>query len=305
MLPRRDFLNSTLCAGAGLALAALDRPAWGQGQPARRRTIVDAQVHLWKAESEDWKWVPGSTPQMPEPFTIDRAVPLMDEAGVERIVVVPPGSWVGDRNDYGFEAVKRYPGRFAIMGKIPLKDPKSAALLPKWREQPGMLGIRLGGADPWPDWLFSGTEKAGIPIMLQAPEKLSELARAAERHPQLTLILDHLGLTVEMARKKTLGAAIEQVAALAKYPNLSVKIKAGPQYSLEPYPWRDMHPHLRRVFDAFGPQRCYWETDMTNSFNKATYRQRVTCFTEELPFLSEEDKDWIMGRAILERLKWA
>ncbi len=44
---------------------------------------------------------------------------------------------------------------------------------------------------------------------------------------------------------------------------------------------------------------------MTNSFTKASYRQRVTHFTEELDFLSEEDKDWIMGRAILTRLGWA
>jgi len=40
-----------------------------------------------------------------------------------------------------------------------------------------------------------------------------------------------------------------------------------------------------------------WETDITNGFDKATYRQRITHFTKELPFLSEEDKDWIMGRA--------
>ena len=40
---------------------------------------------------------------------------------------------------------------------------------------------------------------------------------------------------------------------------------------------------------------------MTNSLARATYRQRVTQFTEELTFLSEEDKDWIMGRAILAR----
>ena len=46
-------------------------------------------------------------------------------------------------------------------------------------------------------------------------------------------------------------------------------------------------------------------TDMTNSFAKASYRQRVTHFTEELSFLSESDKDWLMGRAILARLKWA
>jgi hypothetical protein len=31
----------------------------------------------------------------------------------------------------------------------------------------------------------------------------------------------------------------------------------------------------------------------------------VTHFTEELDFLSEEDKDWIMRRAILERFGWS
>jgi hypothetical protein len=71
-------------------------------QPSGKRVIVDAQVHLWKAESPDWPWVKGATPQMPEPFTIEKLVPLMDEAGVDRAVIVPP-SWPGDRNDYGLE----------------------------------------------------------------------------------------------------------------------------------------------------------------------------------------------------------
>ena len=52
------------------------------------RMIVDAQVHLWKAESDDWKWVPGRKPQLPEPFTIEKLVELMDEAGVDRAVIV-------------------------------------------------------------------------------------------------------------------------------------------------------------------------------------------------------------------------
>jgi hypothetical protein len=37
-------------------------------------------------------------------------------------------------------------------------------------------------------------------------------------------------------------------------------------------------------------------------FHKATYWQRITHFTETLDFLSNEDKEWIMGRAILARL---
>ena len=74
--------------------------------------------------------------------------------------------------------------------------------------------------------------------------------------------------------------------------------------SREPYPFRDVAGHLKRVFDACGPQRSYWGTDLTNSYAKASYRQRITHFTEELSFLSEEDKDWVMGRAIIQRLKW-
>jgi predicted TIM-barrel fold metal-dependent hydrolase len=109
----------------------------------------------------------------------------------------------------------------------------------------------------------------------------------------------------ESVRSKTVPAAIDQSVALAKYPNVSVKLSAATAFSSEPYPFRDVTPHIRRLFDAYGARRCYWGTDMTNSFAKATYRQRITHFTEELDFLSEDDKDWIMGRAIVTRLGWA
>ena len=92
--------------------------------------------------------------------------------------------------------------------------------------------------------------------------------------------------------------------ALAKYPNVSVKVSASPGLSRQPYPFRDVAEHIKRVFDAYGPQRSYWGTDLTNTYAKGSYRQRITQFTEELPFLSESDKDWVMGRAIMQRLKW-
>jgi predicted TIM-barrel fold metal-dependent hydrolase len=275
------------------------------------RTIVDSQVHLWKAESPDWPWVPGRKPQLPEPFSIERLTSLMDEAGVDRAVIVPP-SWPGDRNDYGIEAAKRHPNRFAVMGRLPVLKPESAALMPKWKEQPGMLGLRFtfmreqselltsGSAD----WVWPAAEKAGLPVMFLAPGNIPKFASIAERHPGLTLIIDHMSLTAEIAKEKKIPEAIDAVVALAKYPNVSVKLSSAPTYSFDPYPWRDMTEHIRRCFDAFGPQRCYWGTDLTNAFAKSTYRQRVTHFTEELPFLSEEDKDWVMGRAILQRLKW-
>ena len=79
-------------------------------------------------------------------------------------------------------------------------------------------------------------------------------------------------------------AAIDQSAALAKYPNVSVKLSSVPLMSSEPYPFRDANPHIHRLFDAYGPQRCYWGTDVTNSFARCSYRQRLTHFTEELHF---------------------
>jgi predicted TIM-barrel fold metal-dependent hydrolase len=308
MLSRREFVATTFAASVALPSQKAN------AQPAKR-IIVDSQVHLWKAESEDWRWVPAMKPQMPEPFTIEKIVPLMDEAGLDRVVVVPP-SWPGDRNDYALEAAKRYPNRFAVMGRIALQNPQSATLLPKWKDQPGMLGVRVTFlndvtiawlTDGTADWLWPAAEKAGLPVMFLAPGQISMFARIAERHPQLTLIIDHMGLnsSSRTTRITAIPAAIDQAIALAKYPKVSVKLSGAPGNSLEAYPFRDMTVYLQRLFDAYGPERCYWGTDITNSFATASYRQRITHFTEELSFLSESDKDWVMGRAILARLKWA
>jgi predicted TIM-barrel fold metal-dependent hydrolase len=273
--------------------------------------IVDAQVHVWKANTPERPWLPGRVAQLAEPFTIEKLVPMMDEAGVDRAVIVPP-SWEGDRNDYALEAVRRFPGRFAVMGRIPLTDPQSAALLPDWKKQPGMVGIRVTFHPPqWPwltdgttDWFWPAAEKFGLPVMFYGAP-MANFAGIAERHPQLPLIADHLGVTGDIAKSGKLAEAIGETAALAKYPNVSVKLSTTPFYSAESYPFRDMTVHIRRLFDAFGPRRCYWGTDLTNSFNKATYRQRVTQFTETLDFLSEEDQRWVMGDAIRARLGWA
>jgi predicted TIM-barrel fold metal-dependent hydrolase len=236
---------------------------------------------------------------------------MMNEAGVDRAVIVPP-SWPGDRNDYGLEAARRYPDRFAVMGRIPLRNPQSAALLPTWKAQPGMLGVRvtfLAGTAAWltdgtADWFWPAAEKAGIPVMALATN-ISGLGRIAERHPQLTLIIDHMGLSGEMVKAGKRSEMVEQTIKLAMFPNTSVKLSGSPAYSSEVYPFRDMTPFIRRCFDAYGPQRCYWGTDMTNSLAKATYRQSISHFTEELNFLSEDDKAWVMGRALLARLNWA
>lgn len=313
MLSRRGLMNGALGAGTAFALGASPVAAQTpQARPVRKRTIVDSQVHIWKPNTAERPWVPNLTPQLPEPFTIEKLVALLDGNGVDRAIIVPP-SWEGDRVDYALEAAQRYPKRFGVMGRIPLKKPLTGEELAQWKAQPGVLGIRLtflGGAagllrDGTTDWLWPAAEKAGVPIMVLTAGTLPLFGAIAERHPKLTLIIDHMGISSQVVKEQKIPEAVAAAAALAKYPNVSVKVSAAPAYSSEPYPFRDMTGHIRRLFDVYGPKRCYWGTDITNGFAKASYRERLAHFTQELTFLSEDDKDWILGRAILTRLNWS
>jgi len=312
MLSRRRFLKST--AAAGLALTAQMPPhALAQVAPARpRRIIVDAQIHLWTANTPERPWAPGARPQTPEPMTIERVVPLIDEAGVDRVVIVPP-SLENNRLDYAQEAVKRYPGRFGIMGTFAANDPTTARRFATWRQQPGVLGLRVNIAenqaawltDGTTDWIWPAAEAARLPMMFLTTGQMNHFARIAERHPQLTLIIDHMGVSAATVSHNKAVETIDQSVALARFPNVSVKLSSVPLLSKDAYPFRDVTHHIRKLFDAYGPRRCHWGTDVTNSFTKATYKQRLIHFTEELNFLTEDDKDWIMGRSIMERLGWA
>ena len=127
----------------------------------------------------------------------------------------------------------------------------------------------------------------------------------AQRHPGLPLIVDHMGVNTAIAQKGQMAEMIGHAVALAKYPNVSVKLSNLPNSSLEPYPYKDLTPHIKRVFDAYGPQRCHWGTDVTNGQHRGSWRQRLTHFTETIDFMSESDKDWVLGRSIQEKLKWA
>lgn len=59
----------------------------------------------------------------------------------------------------------------------------------------------------------------------------------------------------------------------------------------------------RTRIDAFGPRRFFWGTDMTGI--PCTYRQAVTLFTEELPWLQGADLELVMGRALCDWLGWS
>lgn len=273
--------------------------------------IADAQVHIWAAETAERPWAPGRAQQAhrPQPFSKDDLLREMAAAGVQRVVIVPP-SWEGDRNDLALEAARRHPDRFAVMGRLALERPESRDLLAGWKRQPGMLGLRFtfhtALQKPWltdgtAEWLWPAAERAGLPVMVFVPGSLPHVGPIAERHPGLRLVIDHLALSMTQ-KDDAAFADLPDLLKLARYPNVGVKASALPCYSTEPYPYRGLHKHIRRVFDAFGPRRMFWGTDLTRL--RGTYREAITMFTDELPWLSKADQEWVMGRGICEWLNW-
>ncbi len=98
-------------------------------------------------------------------------------------------------------------------------------------------------------------------------------------------------------------ATLGNVLALAKRPNVAAKVSAMPCYADDKtYPFRSAHPHIQRVFDAFGPKRTFWGTDLSRL--PCSYKQGVTMFTEEMPWLKGDDLEGVRGRGVCDWLGW-
>ena len=268
--------------------------------------IVDAQVHIWS----------GGKPanlrhRQVAAFTKDELLKEMGDAGVDAAVIHPPTSWDPNANEMAVEAARQHPARFAILGNFPLDKPESRALLDGWKKRPGMLGLRFTFLQPhqqtWPtdgsiDWLWPAAERAGLPVALLAANFLPKVGQVAERHPGLKLIIDHLGRRSPAETGETAWDNLPEMLALAKHPNVAIKATGAPSYSGEAYPFRNIHDKLRRIYDAFGPARMFWGTDITRM--PCSYRQCVTMFTDELPWLKGRDQELVMGRAVCDWIGW-
>jgi predicted TIM-barrel fold metal-dependent hydrolase len=268
--------------------------------------IIDAQVHIWSQTVIP----PGGGHRQVSKLSAEELLAEMDEAGVTAGVIHPPASWDPTSGALAIEAAKKYPDRFAIMGQFPPENPDNVKLIPGWRNQPGMMGLRwalLYNGQPEMvkegklDWIWPAAEKAGVPVSLQAGIFLEKFRWIAETHPRLKLIIDHCGRD-PFARDDAATSNLEELLTLAKLPNVAVKATGAPAYSTQPYPFRNIQDMLHRIFDAFGPQRMFWGTDITRM--PCTYRQCVTFFTEELPWLKGRDLEDVMGRSLTKWIGW-
>jgi L-fuconolactonase len=274
--------------------------------------VVDAQVHVWLPETPERPWPPGGAERARsmhrhEPISGPTLLAEMREAGVDRAVLVPP-FFEGYRNDYAVACATDAPESFRVMARVDLRTGDPGPVRELLRD-PVVAGVRLvflpadAGRvdDPGAEWLWSFAEEEDVPVMLLASGQLQALGALARARPGLRLAVDHLGLTGQ-ATDAAIGPEIGELVALADLDNVSVKVTAVPCYSTEPYPYPSLHPFLRQLHEAFGPDRLFWGSDLSRL--RGSYPDLVRLFREDLDFLTPDDVEAVMGGSVLAWLGW-
>ncbi|HTE87229.1 MAG TPA: amidohydrolase family protein [Dehalococcoidia bacterium] len=273
--------------------------------------ITDAQIHIWEVDRPDRPWPKPQRgePQRPNGYYPEEAIRDMDAVGVDRAIIVPPNV-AGENNLTALEAAENYPGRFAVMGRFDVNDAGARERLDGWLKQPHMLGIRVTFRytprleqldDGSLEWFWTTCEELGIALMMFLPGMAAKAGPIAERHPGLTIVLDHMARQLD-PRGDAAFTDLAVLLELASRPRVFVKVSSVPNFSAEAYPHRDIQPYLRRIYDAFGPRRLFWGSDITRL--SGSYRDCLRLFQEGLDFLSAVDRELILGKALAEALNW-
>jgi len=270
--------------------------------------IIDSQIHIWQNGKMS------SHHRQNPTYSIADAVAEMASAGVNGAVIHPPSAFGEPSNAYAVEAVRQHPDKFCILGHFDLTSPDRENIVANWHKRPGMRGFRFTFSEPhqkswWTDgsldWFWKACEKADMRVgLLASGSNITALGNIAQRHPGLKLHIDHIGRGGGRAAAKddAAYADLPEMLALAKLPNVAVKLSGAPSTSSESYPYKNIHRYLQQIIEAFGPGRCFWGTDITRM--PITYLQCVTMFTEEMPWLKGRDLELVMGGAFVQWLGW-
>ena len=262
--------------------------------------IIDPHVHVWKHDPK-YPWAKETTHPPDDDATPEMLLALMKQHGVEKTVLV---QYIGYRWDNRFVAdtLKQYPQYFRGVCRVDPADPASPDHLARLVEQ-GFHGVRLSpSGDASGDWirgplmppLWERCARLKIPMTILAPiTRMPDIARLAERFPELTIVIDHMA-DCPMDRPQEL----EKLIALERYPKVFVKISHTWSISKQPYPYLDAQQFVKRLYDKFGSPRLMWATDWPIVEKVASYTKALTVVRDDMKFLNEEDKRWILSKTI-------
>jgi L-fuconolactonase len=265
--------------------------------------ILDPHVHVW-ANDPRYPWAAETTEPPGHDATPDMLLELMRVNGVARTVLV---QFIGYRwdNRYALDTMKKCAPAFMGVCRVNPTDPAAPDHLQNLTEQ-GFHGVRLSPAgDVAGDWITGGlmpplwqrAQTLQVPMQIYAPiTRMPDVLALIEKYPDLDVIIDHMAdCSIDQPQE------LDKLIALARFPRVFVKISHIWSISRQPYPWLDAQEYVKRLYAAFGPQRLMWGTDWPVCNGWTTYNRTLSVVRDDMAFLNEEDKSWILSKTV-ERL---
>jgi predicted TIM-barrel fold metal-dependent hydrolase len=158
----------------------------------------------------------------------------------------------------------------------------------RWLETPPMPAMWKCGAD----------EGLAICLLID-PRYLPAVDAMCARFPRTPVVVDHF------ARIGTDGqfrpADLDNLCRLSRHPRVRVKVSAFYALGKKQAPYLDLAPMIRRLMDAFGPQRLMWASDSPFQVIKGhRYQDSVDLIARRLDFLTPADRDCLLRRTAAE-----
>jgi predicted TIM-barrel fold metal-dependent hydrolase len=294
-----DVRPTTISRRALLGAAALGTFMPEPSNAADYR-IIDSHVHVWKHDPA-FPFAQGAKVPARD-ASPETLLELMKANGVSKTVVIQVIHYRYD-NRFLLSVLKRYPGTFQGVCRVDPLDPAAPDHLSQHTAE-GFRGVRISpAANASGDWfngplmppLWKRCAELKVPMtVLASIERMPAVAAQLEKLPDLTVVIDHMAdCPVDQPQE------LEKLIALKRYPNVFVKISHTWSLSKQPYPWLDAQEHVKRLHEAFGPERLMWATDWPIIENShATYAQALTVVRDDMKFLNDDDRRWMLSKTI-------
>ncbi|MEO7145285.1 MAG: amidohydrolase family protein [Bryobacteraceae bacterium] len=262
---------------------------------------IDSHVHVWTNERGAYPQVPGAQEYRPERFTPRDFLAHARPNGVTRAALVQM-SFYGFDNSYLVDSLHAHPGVFSGIAVVDSAAPQPDSVMQTLAGS-GVRGFRITPGNSPQGWLDTagmaamwrcGGERRLAMCPLINPEALPAVGSMCDRFPETPVVIDHLariGADGELGDFDT-----RLLCSLAKHKNIYIKVSAFYALGRKQAPYTDLAPMIRRVFEAYGPQRLMWGSDCPFQVEDGhTYADSIALIREGLPFLSDEDRAWLLA----------
>jgi L-fuconolactonase len=298
-LSRRALLKSSASATA-LATLGTWSTSRAMDDDLSKTLIVDPHVHVWKNDPR-YPWPDDLKDPPKEDALPSTLLDLMAANGVSATVIVHVIYYRWDCR-YAGDTIKARRDKFQGVCRVNPTADTAPDDLDHWVRDYGFQGVRLspaaGSAGAWindqphMDAIFRRSAERKIPMCILCPSaRLGDVDRVVERHRDaLDVCIDHMAdCTIDRPDE------LKKLLALARFPRVFVKLSHLWSLSRGPYPYRDTFDQVKRIYDAFGPQRLMWGTDWPAVEKFCGYAKALALYRDEIDFFTPEDRRWILG----------